>query len=199
MLFKTYTCILILIFITQASATDNMIKPVTPNALPETRALLDLLYDISEEYILTGQHNFPNVKDRNSQFTAKYIGKTPVIWSTDMGFAKPGDTNSYLARPDIVKEAIHQHQLGSLITICWHAVPPTADEPVTFRAEFGQKIKPESLDTVQGQLLDQQFKDILTPGTELYKRWEAQVDKVAFYLRKLEIPWWLFSGGHIMK
>ena len=93
--------------------------------------------------------------------------------------------SSYLARPDIVKEAIRQHQLGSLVTICWHAVPPTADEPVTFRPDFSKPAKPESLASVQGQLLDQQFQDVLTPGTELYKRWEAQVDTIAFYLKKL--------------
>ncbi|MEJ2544986.1 MAG: glycosyl hydrolase [Calditrichaceae bacterium] len=184
-LLKLILVYLIIIFSTHALATDNMVKPVTPHASKEAQALLDLFYNISGKYVLTGQHNFPNVKDRNSQFAAKYIGKTPIIWSTDMGFAKPGDTDSYLARPDIVKEAIRQHQLGSIITICWHAVPPTADEPVTFRPEFGQKVNPESLTTVQGQLLDQQFKDILTPGTELHERWEAQVDTVAFYLKKL--------------
>jgi mannan endo-1,4-beta-mannosidase len=102
-----------------------------------------------------------------------------------MGFAKAGDTDSYLARPDIVEEAKRQHQLGSIITICWHAVPPTADEPVTFRPATG-KVAPESLASVQGQLLDQQFKDLLTPGTELHKRWAAQVDSVAFYLKKLQ-------------
>jgi mannan endo-1,4-beta-mannosidase len=178
--------IAIVIFsIVMLDASDNKVKPVTPNASPEAQALLDFFYSISGKYILTGQHNYPNVKDRNSQFAAKYIGKIPVVWSTDMGFAKPGDTDSYLARPDIVKEAIRQHQLGSIITICWHAVPPTADEPVTFRPEFGKKVPPESLASVQGQLLDQQFQDILTPGTELYKRWAAQVDTVAFYLKKL--------------
>lgn len=35
--------------------------------------------------------------------------------------------------PNASSEAKRQHQLGSLITICWHAVPPTANEPVTFR------------------------------------------------------------------
>jgi hypothetical protein len=82
--------------------------------------------------MLTGQHNYPNVKDRNTQFAANYIGKTPVVYSTDWGFERPGNTDSYLARQDIVNEAIRQNKLGSLITICWHAVPPTANEPVPF-------------------------------------------------------------------
>jgi mannan endo-1,4-beta-mannosidase len=180
-----------------------------PNATAEAKALLDLHYRISGKYTLTGQHNYPNTKDRNSRFAAKFIGQTPVIWSTDMGFAKPGDTDTYLARPDIVKEAIRQHRKGSIITICWHAVPPTADEPVTFNSRG--PVNPDSLSTVQGQLLDQQFKDVLTPGTKLYKRWAAQVDSIAVYLKKLQdarvpILWrpyhemngkWFWWGGRV--
>ena len=159
--------------------------PVTPNVSPEARALLQLFYNISGRYTLTGQHNYPNTRDRNSQFAAKYIGQTPVIWSTDWGFAEDGDTDSYLARPDIVEEAIRQHRKGSLVTICWHAVPPTADEPVTFRPP--QDGRPaDSLASVQGRLPDGQFRDVLTPGTRLNRRWCAQVDSIAFYLKKLQ-------------
>lgn len=158
--------------------------PVTPDASPESRALLKTIYDISGQYILTGQHNYPNIRDRNSRFAAKYIGKTPAVFSTDWGFARDGDTDSYLARPDIVKEAIRQHKKGSLITICWHAVPPTADEPVTFRPQPGNET--DSLASVQGQLQDRQYRDILTPGSVLYKRWCAQVDSIATYLKKLQ-------------
>ncbi|MBN2011233.1 hypothetical protein JW960_17955 [candidate division KSB1 bacterium] len=167
-------------------AASESVKSVTPHASPEAKALLELFYRISGNHILTGQHNYPNTRDRNSQFAAQYIGKTPIIWSTDMGFAKAGDTDSYLARPDIVEEAKRQHQLGSIVTICWHAVPPTADEPVTFRPQRGEKVIPESLATVQGRLLDEQFRDVLTPGTALYSHWCAQVDTIAFYLKKLD-------------
>lgn len=183
--------------------------PVTPNASPEAKALLEFTYSISGKYTLTGQHNYPATKDRNSQFAAEYSGQTPAIWSTDMGFAEEGDTDSYLARPDIVKEAIRQHQKGAIITICWHAVPPTADEPVTFQPRG--PFPPDSLASVQGQLLDEQFKDVLTPGTRLYKRWEAQVDSVAFYLKQLQkakvpVLWrpyhemngdWFWWGGRV--
>jgi mannan endo-1,4-beta-mannosidase len=188
---------------------DDNINPVSPDASPEARALLKLLYNISGKYMFTGQHNYPATADKNSRFAAKYIGKTPLIWSTDWGFAKENDTDSYLARPDIVREAIRQHHLGSLITICWHAVPPTADEPVVFRSL--QETAPESLASVQGQLLDQQFADILMPGTELNQRWCAQVDTIAFYLKKLEeakvpVLWrpyhemngnWFWWGGRV--
>jgi mannan endo-1,4-beta-mannosidase len=167
-----------------AASAAPAAQPATPDASPEARALLDLLHRISGKYTLTGQHNYPNTKDRNSQFAARYSGKRPAIWSTDMGFAQDGNTDSYLARPDIVQEAKRQHQMGSLVTICWHAVPPTANEPVTFRPERGAASN--RLASVQGRLLDDQFKDLLTPGTDLHRHWEAQVDAIAMHLKELQ-------------
>lgn len=166
------------------TAQEKSMNPVTKNASPEARALLKFFYSISGKYLLTGQHNYPNVKDRNTRFAADYIGKTPVVYSTDWGFAFDGNTDSYLARQDIVNEAIRQNKLGSVITLCWHAVPPTANEPVTFQPLPGYDST--KLASVQGRLLDQQFKDVLTPGTALYKHWCEQVDTIAVYLKKLQ-------------
>lgn len=163
---------------------DPVIKPVTPDALPEAAALLATLQEISGHYTLTGQHNPPMGGDRNSKFAAKYIGKYPAVWTCDFGFAAAGDSDSTLARPNIVKEAIRQHQMGSIISLCWHAVPPTADEPVTFRPLPGAD--PKMLKSVQGRLLDEQFKDVLTPGTALYNHWAAQVDVIAGFLKQLQ-------------
>ena len=159
-------------------------KPVTPGASPEAVALLQLLYDISGNHILTGQHNYPNTKSRNSEFASRYIGKTPVIFGSDWGHAKAGDSDSYLARPDIVQEAIRQHERGSIVALCWHAVPPTANEPITFRQLPNSD--PKALSSVQGKLLDEQFRDVLTPGTALYNHWCAQVDAVAVFLKQLQ-------------
>lgn len=160
------------------------IKLVTPGALPEAQALYDALQGISGHRTLIGQHNYPATRDRNSQFATKYFGKMPAVWTSDFGFAAEGDTDSYLARPDIVEEAIRQHRMGAIVSICWHAVPPTADEPVTFRPKPGAD--PARLASVQGKLLDDQFRDVLTPGTALHAKWEAQVDAVAIFLKKLE-------------
>ena len=206
---KLFTVVLITALLCSSFGSAREAGPVNPDASPEAKALLHLYYRISGKYTFTGQHNYPNTKDHNSRFAAKYTGQTPVIWSTDMGFAKDGDTDSYLARPDIVKEAIRQHKKGSIITICWHAVPPTADEPVTFQPTGPRA--PDSLASVQGQLLDEQFKEVLTPGTRLYNRWAAQVDSVAYYLGQLRdarvpVLWrpyhemngdWFWWGGRV--
>jgi mannan endo-1,4-beta-mannosidase len=165
-------------------AEGGAAAPVTPQASPEAKALLRFLYDISGKYTLTGQHNFPNTKSRNSEFAAKYIGKAPVIFGSDWGHAKAGDSDSYLARPDIVQEAIRQHQLGAIVALCWHAVPPTANEPVTFSQLSNSD--PKALSSVQGKLLDEQFRDVLTPGTALYEHWCAQVDEIAVFLKQLQ-------------
>ncbi|MGH7995860.1 MAG: hypothetical protein ACREFX_05860 [Opitutaceae bacterium] len=45
-------------------AHDEGAPPVTPNASPEARALLRVLQSISGRYVLTGQHNDPNVHGR---------------------------------------------------------------------------------------------------------------------------------------
>jgi len=166
------------------SLRAETIKLVTPDPIPEAVALFDTLQAISGRYTLIGQHNYPATRDRNSQFAAKYFGRMPAVWTSDFGFAAEGDTDSVFARPDIVDEAIRQHRMGALVSICWHAVPPTADEPVTFRPEPGAD--PAMLQSVQGQLLDEQFKDVLTPGTALHAKWEAQVDAVAVFLKQLE-------------
>jgi len=175
---------LLLAFSARLFSQDEAGKPVTPNASPEAKALLHLIYSLSGKHTLMGQHNFPMAKDRNSKFAADYIGKTPVIWSTDFGFAKAGDKDSYQMRAAMVEEAKRQNKMGSIITLCWHAVPPTAKEPVTFQPVSGSD--PNALASVQGRLTDQQFKDILTPGTALNKKWAAQIDTIAFYLKQLQ-------------
>ena len=175
---------LVLLQVLSLSAFAQKSAPVTHGVSPEAKALLQFLYSINGKYTLTGQHNFPAASDKNSQFAARYSGKTPVIFGTDFGFAKAGDKDSHLLREEMVKEAERQYKMGAIVTLCWHAVPPTAKEPVTFQPLPGAD--PGNLASVQGQLTDQQFKDILTPGTALYKKWAAQVDSIAFYIKKLQ-------------
>lgn len=179
-------CLLAVLVLGLASLRAETARPdpVTPDASPEARALLQLLYRLSGKYTLTGQHNYPNTRSRNTDFATAYLGKTPVIWGSDWGHAKAGDSDSYLARPDIVQEAIRQHRRGAIVTLCWHAIPPTSDEPGTFRPLPGAD--PKKLASVQGRLLDEQFRDVLTPGTPLYRHWCEQVDVIAGYLKQLQ-------------
>jgi mannan endo-1,4-beta-mannosidase len=159
--------------------------PVTPKASPEAAALLDFVYSLSGEHTLTGQHNFPNTRDESTLRMARIYGKTPAVFGQDFGFAAPGDKDSVAARPAIVAECERQFSRGAMITLCWHAVPPTANEPVTFMPRHGTNPS-NRLASVQGRLTDDQWHDLLTPGTALYDHWCAQVDVIAGYLEQLQ-------------
>jgi mannan endo-1,4-beta-mannosidase len=160
--------------------------PVTPNASPEARALLKFIASLSGQHTLTGQHNFPNTKDTSTLAAARAYGKVPAIFGQDFGFAAPGDKDAVAARPDIIEEVKRQYAQGSIIVLCWHAVPPTADEPVTFQPRRGGVATNQNLASVQGRLTDQQWHDVITPGTELNKKWCAQVDVIAGFLKQLQ-------------
>lgn len=148
--------------------------PVNPRATPEARALLHSLYSISGRQTLTGQHNFPDRQGYSTDRAATLDGKTPIVYGTDWGFAAPGDKDSAYVRHQTVRTLIREWQRGSVITLCWHAAPPTEDEPVTFQ------------DSVQSRLTDPQFQRLLTPGSDIHKHWCVQVDMIAEYLRQLQ-------------
>jgi mannan endo-1,4-beta-mannosidase len=162
----------------------SSIRPVTPNASPEAVALLNYIHGISDRHTLTGQHNYPNTKDASTQWATKVCGKVPAIFGQDFGFARPGDKDAAAARPEIIAEVRRQYEKGSIITLCWHAVPPTADEPVTFRPKPGAATN--KLASVLGRLTDEQWNEVITPGTELYNHWCAQVDVIAGFLKQLQ-------------
>jgi mannan endo-1,4-beta-mannosidase len=162
----------------------SSIRPVTPNPSPEAAALLNYVQSLSGRHTLTGQHNFPNTQDASTRLAARAWGRTPAIFGQDFGFARPGDKDAVAARPEIIAEVKRQYENGSIITLCWHAVPPTADEPVTFRPMPGAATN--QLASVQGQLTDEQWNELITPGTGLYNHWCAQVDVIASYLKQLQ-------------
>jgi mannan endo-1,4-beta-mannosidase len=164
---------------------DSVARPVTPNAAPEAVELLKFIYRISGRHTLSGQHNYAGDKDSETLEAARAWGKTPAIFGKDWGFAKEGNKDSAFVRDDIVSELEKQYQNGSLVVMCWHEVPPTADEPVAFRGRRGAG-PTTNLNTVQGHLTEAQYKDLLTPGTALHQHWCDQVDAIVPYLKKLQ-------------
>jgi mannan endo-1,4-beta-mannosidase len=173
------------LFLAVLCAGCTSIKPVTPHPSPEAAALLKYLQGISGRHTLTGQHNFPNTKDTSTVLASRLYGKTPAIFGQDFGFAAPGDKDAVAARPDIIAECERQWTNGAIITLCWHAVPPTANEPVTFMPRHDAPAT-NRLASVQGRLTDEQWNDLITPGTELNRHWCAQVDVIAGYLKQLQ-------------
>ena len=74
----------------------------------------------------------------------------------------------------MIREVERQYRKGAVIALCWHAVPPTQDEPVTFQK------------SILSHLTDFEWNELLTPGTHLQQRWETQADVIAGYLKQLQ-------------
>jgi len=157
-----------------AAAQTPDAQPVNPDATPAARALLHDIDTISGRATIAGQHNFPNSVSRYSDRVYDLTGEYPGIFGQDFGFAGGDDKDSTLGRPSMIEEVIRQYRNGAVIALTWHSVRPTDDEPVTFR------------DSVQGHLTDWEWRQVLTPGTDLYTRWCRQVDRIAGYLKELQ-------------
>lgn len=153
-------------------------EPVNPNATPEARALLKSICAVSGKFILSGQHNFPNHLSQHSDRISEGVGRYPMIWGSDFGFTGGDDKDSIDGRDAMIEEAKKQHAAGSIITLMWHAVRPIEDEPVQPGAGWKG--------SVQARLSDDQWAALTTPGTELNRRWLAQLDNVAKYLKRLQ-------------
>lgn len=138
-------------------------KLVNPNSTEETKALFAYLHKISGKAILSGQHNYGHELNRSSDTIKSYTGKVPAVWGTDFG---------WIVRSKLVDEVISQHKQGSVITLMYH-MPRPFDADTVKRSTWKK-------------LTDGQWKDLVTPGTDMHKLWLAQIDSVAVYLKKLQ-------------
>jgi len=146
---------------------------VTPNPSSEAVALMDYLLSISGVHTLAGQHCAPLAGDTRLVNVYRMLNHYPALFGQDFGFSAPGTWDGINFRQRIVDDAIRRHYDGFIITLMWHAVPPTEDEPVVFEQ------------SIQCRLTDVEWEDLITPGTRLHERWKAQVDVIAWFLRQL--------------
>lgn len=164
----------ILFAVTILPASAKQYEPVSPNASKEAKALLAFLYAQSGKGILSGQHNAPLNGANRLAGLHKQVGQYPVVFGQDFGFSERGSWDGINFRQRIVDEAIAKHKEGYINTLMWHAILPTHEEPNTFK------------DSVQAQLTDEQWQELITPGTPLNERWKYQVDVIAWHLKQLQ-------------
>jgi len=144
--------------------------PVNPNATPEAKALLKYLYSLEGKNTLSGQHNYGNELIRSTDTVKQITGKLPAIWGSDM--LPLGKLHGTMQ--DVVDEAIRQHEKGSIITLMYHQVKPFDHDSLGFSR------------SVKGRVTDEQWEQIVTPGTEYYNMLIGKIDKVASYLKQLQ-------------
>ena len=79
--------------------------------------------------ILSGHHNFPNNLSPHCDKVFEITGKYPAVWGSDFGFTDGEDKDPNVHRDRMIEEAKKQAAAGSIITLCWHMLRPTEDEP----------------------------------------------------------------------
>ncbi len=158
-------------------ATSQAQTPVNPNATQEAKDLLSFIYAQRGNGTLVGQHSYPLTSDMYMEYAANDFGQHPAIFGQDFGYSAPNTKDGINFRQRSIDNAIKWHEKGAIITLMWHAVPPTTDAIyTTWQGENG----------IQSKLSDQQWADLLTDGTEINTRWKEQVDVIAFFLKQLQ-------------
>ena len=160
---------LFLLFVTSYSASAQKNTPVNPNASQQAKKVLSFLYSIKGKNIISGQQNYNSDRNLFSDSAKAITGKYPAIWGSD--FINWGDKD---LGQDIVNEAIKKWQDGYLVTLMWHEGKPTDNPPYEFSKNIIAK------------MTDAEWNELVTPGSNLNKRWLAQIDVVAGYLKQLK-------------
>jgi mannan endo-1,4-beta-mannosidase len=144
-------------------------KPVNKNASPEAKALLATLYSINGKNIISGHHNGsgPDL-NRWHKYVEDMTGKSPEIWGSDFGnYYREGNPES------LINEAVQRYKDGYIVTLMWHTGRPQDNPPFDWAT------------STQGEMSDQEWKDLTTPGTALHDKWISRTDSIASYLKQL--------------
>ncbi len=151
-------------------------EPINPNASEAAKQLLRTIYDNAGQNILSGQHNYIGHQSRHSEETQELTGHYPVIWGSDFGFSdSTNDKDGVHYRQKLVEEVKKNYAKGAIVTLMWHVCRPIDEEPCTWKG------------SVQNELSNDEWQELITPGTTIHKNWANQVDEVAGYLKQLEL------------
>ena len=159
-----------------AFSTTEKIKTANPDLSPSARHLLEFIYQVEDNnLVISGNHNYLGHMSLYSDSIFLLTGKYPALWGCDFGFSdSTHDIDNIKYRSNLIAEVIKQHNAGSIITFTYHQANPIIGEPCQFKGG------------VQSKLTDQEWQDLLTPGTEIYNLWKQQVDLFASYLKQLQ-------------
>lgn len=160
--------ILFLLITVSAPSAAQPFKCVNKNASAAAQKLLAYLYEIDDFHIIAGQHNYNHEMSRYTNKAQEIGGRFPAIWGTDFIWSGQQDPGQR-----IVEEAIEKHRSGAIITLMWHAGRPMDEPPFRWS------------ESIQGEVSEEEWKEITTPGTALHAKWRDQADLIAGYLKQL--------------
>lgn len=156
-------------FISASAVAQKHFAPVNANATPEAKELLESLYTSRDAgKILSGLHHnmlgMPQYTEDLNRIRQNSDGKVPLIWGGDVAWDA-----------DKVVELATQHwSEGFVVTLMWHAARPFDKGHVDFKNQ------------TQGKFTAQQWKELVTEGSEMHRMWLNQVDSISEYLKVLQ-------------
>jgi mannan endo-1,4-beta-mannosidase len=142
-------------------------EPVGAGATAEAKALLTRLVAAPSQGVLSGQENDPSSSVSANAAVIEATGKRPAIYGAELAIADHAGTD---ARKALVAHVLRAHANGAEVSLSWRPARPTGDAPAN----------------AHGQLTDYEWNELLTPGSDLNKRWCMQVDEAAATLKELQ-------------
>lgn len=143
--------------------------PVNKNADKKTCALLERLYtSVDNGKVMSGLHHnqlkLPNYRRDLDRIEQAVPGAVPLVWGGDLAW----DASK------VVEMSIDHHRKGYVIAMSWHAARPFDTGMVNFKKQ------------TQGKFTKEQWKELVTPGSDMHRLWLTQVDSIAQYLKALQ-------------
>lgn len=164
------------VWTSRQDATNTL--TVNKEASESAKNLLQLLYNIKGSYTIAGQHSYLEVPDQYSDRLQQITGSAPALKGYELG----GILNQSAAqlkreREQVVNSAIKWHKAGGIIAMTYHVHMP------------GECFCWANVNN--GGITQEKFKEIITPGTDLYNKHLEDLDSAAVFLKKLrdaEVP-----------
>jgi|GEM_PF-346112 len=144
----------------------------------------DMIYSQTDHRVLNYIYNIKGKKTLAGQQGSSYTntigevaGKNPAMWGEDFTFVIDGTFGGSTiteSRRRMIEEAKKRWDRGQVINLMFHACPPTQSEPCNWDGG------------VLSKLTDDQWNELITPGTTLYNNWLARLDLIAVGLKELQ-------------
>lgn len=145
------------------SAVPPASEPVSPGASPEAKALLARLQEVAVKHqTLSGEMNWFHSLGGQVKAEAKTNDRGPAIHAAELSEDEEAEA--------VKADALAAHKNGAIIYLSWLPDRPTD----------GESSHPHS------QLTDYEWSQLLTPGSDLNKRWLKDIDYAANNLRELD-------------
>ncbi|WP_373231279.1 glycosyl hydrolase [Cohnella sp.] len=136
------------------------------------KKLLKFLHEIKGKYTLTGMHSFLEKPDLYAEKIKQITGNYPAIKGYELGgILNQQPSQLQKERDGVVKSAIGWHKSGGIVAMTYHIHLPG-------ECYCWKKVN-------NGGISQEEFKKIITPGTEQYKKHLKDLDDAAIYLKKL--------------